>query len=107
MGFYYIRYLNYYLLVVNTPHFSHLTTTNLINHFPLDTSSPLLFHPQFKSVVQQYLDDIPTISNFVVDPLYSVPEPPYLSCSSIFDGWFGISFNDDNFFTHVSSPHLT
>ena len=34
-----------------------------------------------------------------------MPGPLYLSCSTIFDGWFGIPFNDANCFTHVRSPH--
>ena len=91
----------------NTPHFSRLTTPNLINNFYLDTSSPLFLHPKFESHVQQQSDDIPTISNSVVDPLHPVSEPSYLSCSTIFDGWFGIPFNDDNCFTHVHSLHPT
>ena len=36
-----------------------------------------------------------------------MPEPSYLSCSIIFDGWFGIPFKDTNCFTHVRSPHPT
>ena len=89
----------------NTPHFSHLTTINLINNFPLDTSSPLFFHAKFKAFVKRQPNDIPTISNPVVGPLHSVPEPSYLSCSTIFDGWFGIPLNDANCFTHVRSPY--
>ena len=84
-----------------------MTTTNLINSFPLDTPSPLFFHPKFKEFVQQHHDDIPTISNSVVDPLHPVPEPYYLSCGTIFDGWFGISSDGANYLTHVRSPHPT
>ena len=91
----------------NTPHFNHLTTTNLINDLPLDTPSPLFSHPKFKAFVQHQPDDTSTISNSVVDPLHPVPEPSYLSCSTIFDGWFGIPFKDANCFTHVRSPHPT
>ena len=88
-------------------HLSRLTTTNLINNFPLDTSSPLFLHPKFKASVQQQPDDIPTIYNSVVDPLHPVPETSYLSCSTIFNGWFGIPFNDANCFTYVRSPQPT
>ena len=91
----------------NTPHFSRLTTTNRINYLPSDTISPLFFYPKFKAFVQQQPDDIPTISNSVVDPLRPVPGPLYLSCSTIFDGWFGIPFKDANCFTHVLSPRPT
>ena len=89
----------------NTPHFSRLTTTNRINDLSLDTTSPLFFYPKFKACVQQQPDDITTISNCVVDPLHPVPEPSYISCSTIFDGWFGIPFKDANCFTHVRLPH--
>ena len=89
----------------NTRHFSHLTTTNRINDLPLDTTSSLFFYPKFKAFVQQHPDDIPTISNSIIDSLHPVPEPSYLSCSTIFDGWFGIPFKDTNCFTHVRSPN--
>ena len=91
----------------NTSHFSRLTTTNLINNFLLDTPFPLFFYPKFKGFVQQQPDDIPTISNSVVDHLHLVPEPSYLSCSTIFDEWFIIPFNEGNYCTHVCSPHPT
>ena len=57
--------------------------------------------------VQQQPDDIPTISNSVVDPFHPVLEPSYISCSTIFDEWFGNPFNDDYCFTYVRSPHPT
>ena len=91
----------------NTTHFSHFTKTNLINTSPSATLSQLFFHPKFKVFVQQKTGVIPTIFNSVVDSLHPVPEPSYLSCSTIFDGWFGIPFKDANCFTHVRSPHPT
>ena len=84
-----------------------MKTTNRINDLPLNTPSPLFSHPKLKAFVQQQPDDIPTISNSVVDLLHPVPEPSYISCSTIFDEWFGIPFNDANCFTHVRSPHPT
>ena len=55
----------------------------------------------------QQEDDTSTISNSVVDPLHPVPKPPYLNCSTLFDGWFGILFNDAHCFTNVRSPNPT
>ena len=91
----------------NINQFSRFTTTNLINISPIDTPPPLFFHPKFKAFVHQQQDDTPTISNSVVDHLHPVPEPPYLNCSTLFDGWFGIPFKDAHCFTHVRSPHPT
>ena len=90
----------------DTPHFNHFTTANLINISPLVTPTPLFIHPKFKAFVQQKPGVIPTISNSVVDSLRPVPEPSYLSCSAIFDGWFGIPFKVDSF-TNIRSPHST
>ena len=57
--------------------------------------------------MRQQQDDTPTISNSVLDPLHHVPEPPYLNCSTLFDGWSGIPFNDAHCFTYVRSSHST
>ena len=67
----------------------------------------MFYLPKFKAFVHQQQNDTLTISNYVVDPLHPVPEPPYRNCSTLFDGWFGIPFKDDHCFTHVRSPHPT
>ena len=59
----------------NTTHYSHFTTTNLINTYPIATFSLLFFHPKVKAFVRRQPDDNPIISNSVVDPLHPIPEP--------------------------------
>ena len=88
----------------NTPHSNYFTTNNLINTLPSPTTSTLFYHSKFK-IFAQNPAVVAAISNSIFDPLHLVPEPSYLACSDIFDGWFGIPFKDTICFTHVCSHY--
>ena len=85
----------------NTHHFSHFTTTSIINTSPLVVPSLLFSYPKFKRFLQQKPGIIPAISNSVVGSLHPVLKPSYISCSDIFDGWFGITLKDTNFLSRI------
>ena len=41
----------------------------------------------------------------IVDPSHSVPEPNISFSNSVFDGWFGVPFQNILSFTHIRSLH--
>ena len=94
MGIVYFQYTSFYLFY----------NKNLINNSPSVTTSTCFYYPKFKDFVQQNPDVISAIFNYIIVPLYPVPEASYLSCSGMFDELFGIPLKDINCFTYVRSP---
>ena len=55
-------------------------------------------------------DDIFTLlisTHIIIDPYHPVPEPNLSFSDNIFNGWFGIPFQDTLSFTHIRSPHFS
>ena len=43
----------------------------------------------------------------IVDPTYLVPEPKLALSDVVFNGWFGIPFQDNLSFTHINISHFS
>ena len=84
--------------------FSLFTIDNTITSLnTISQHSPL--HTRFISFVQHDTTLLLDINNAIVDPKFTLPEPPLISDNNIFDGWFDIIFPDSHHTIHIRSPH--
>ena len=80
------------------------------NHSSLPSSLPTNTYFHEPNVLAFSRDDTSTSFNFAHAIVYSshpVPEPNLSLSEGVFNGWFGIPFQDTLYFTHIHLPHLS
>ena len=103
----FINYSRFFLLVIftfNTNTFSLFTsddTTLSPNAIPQQST----IHSNFISFLQNDHKLRLHVYNEIIDPSFPIPDPTVTSEDNVFDGWFGIKFQDYLHTTHVRSPH--